>query len=224
MAPADGLERVALPLEWADDEIPRDVEALIEDAEREGAEWEGAEGRFVASDYRWAWQVLRRLREEGLARPGGQFLEWGSGLGMVTILASLMGFDALGVELDPRLAAAAKRLARRHGASGRARFVRGSYEKIPGKGVPVVGARGQDVVYAYPWPGEEAGFRERFAAQAKPGALLLLALGPLDMEAWRMPGEREPTDCEAALARAREWRETAEKTRRGCNASAEGAD
>ena len=189
MASAAGLERLELPPEWADDDVPHDVEVLVGDAEREARELEG--GAFVASDYRLAWQVLRRLRSEGVLRPGARFLEWGSGQGMVAILAALLGFEAEGVELDARLVAASRRLAARYGAGGRARFVHGSYERIPGQnGLPVVDARGADAVYAYPWPGEEEAFRCRFAASARPGALLLLALGPLDMELWRMPGGR----------------------------------
>ena len=55
----------------------------------------------------------------------GSFVELGSGAGVVTILADLLGFDAYGIELDPWLVDAAARLAASVGSG--AEFVAGSF-------------------------------------------------------------------------------------------------
>lgn len=181
-----GAEEIALPEGWADDDIPRGIDALIADAE--DAAWaleEGDEsGRFVAGDYRSVWQVLCRWMREGEVARGAEFLEWGSGQGMATVLASLLGLKATGVECNERLVAAARALAERHGAE-RARFVHGTYAPLAGSRLPVVDARGRDVVYVYPWPGEEEFFLRHFAATAKTGSRLLMWLGALEMRAFR---------------------------------------
>ncbi len=57
---------------------------------------------------------------------GAAFLEWGSGQGMVAILAALLGYDAVGVEIDEALVQESRELARRYDVS--ARFEHGSYE------------------------------------------------------------------------------------------------
>ncbi len=61
---------------------------------------------YVSADYA---QVLDSLRTmQGRA---DTFLEWGSGLGVVTIMASRLGFSAYGIEISPQLVAHARQLA-----------------------------------------------------------------------------------------------------------------
>lgn len=190
-APHPLLEPLELPADWADDPVPRHVDALLDDAGADLADLEDADstGRFVASDYRWAWQILARWRRAGLLASGDAFLEWGCGQGVVTLLAALLGLQATGVDANPDLVAAARALARRQGIS-RARFLRASWPDPvpPVPGLPVVDAAPFRAVYAYPWPGEEDAFLRRFEATAAPGALLLLALGPLEALACRRRG------------------------------------
>ena len=61
---------------------------------------------FVAADYD---RVLATLLP--LAAPGRRFVEWGSATGVITIMASLLGFEAYGIELDPALVRIARELA-----------------------------------------------------------------------------------------------------------------
>src|SRR5690348_17292600 len=75
---------------------------------------------FVAADYD---QVLRALL--AVRAPGQRFVEWGSATGVITIMASLLGFDAYGIELDPSLGRIARELAARFNSS--AVFVDGSF-------------------------------------------------------------------------------------------------
>ena len=50
---------------------------------------------FVAADYDCVREALVGLRE-----PGSRFLEWGSAMGVITVMADLMGFEASGIEID----------------------------------------------------------------------------------------------------------------------------
>jgi hypothetical protein len=123
---------------------------------------------FVAADYDCVLNALLALR-----RPGRRFLEWGSATGVITIMADLLGFDAYGIELDASLVAVGRELAERSGS--KASFAAGSFipmgwEFRPRDGDARLGTIGEgpsgylelgkalsdfDVVYAYPWGGEE---------------------------------------------------------------------
>lgn len=181
-APADGLEpalraRLAALSEegwelWRrfDEEVRRD-------------DWHP----FVPADYD---AVLRTLLE--LRAPGLRFLEWGSAMGVITIMADLLGFEAYGIELDARLVRVARELAGRY-ESG-ARFAAGSflpagyrYHSRTGDhrtGTIGTGPSGYaelrhpledfDVVYAYPWHGEEPMMLDLMRAYGGRGARLVL--------------------------------------------------
>ncbi|HKO16603.1 MAG TPA: hypothetical protein VJU87_10205 [Gemmatimonadaceae bacterium] len=142
---------------------------------------------FVAADYE---RVLRSLVP--LRAPGQRFLEWGSATGVITIMADLLGFEACGIEIDAALADMARGLARRH-RSG-ARFATGSflpagYRWRPSTGDGRLGTIGDapsaypalghplddfDVVYGYPWIGEEPMMLDLMRSYGRPGARLLL--------------------------------------------------
>ena len=175
-----GLEPVAVPAEAGDLPVPRYVDCFIRDAEdrAEALGERAGNGLFVPGDYRYAFQILQWLRRSRAVPAGASFLEWGSGLGMVAILASLLGYDALGVEIDEALVKESRDLAKRYDA--RARFERASYEPGP-PGLKVVSAARRAVVYVYPWPGEEPKFLRRFDETADAGAFLLVCLGPEDV-------------------------------------------
>ncbi|MFT5049116.1 MAG: hypothetical protein ACI8QZ_000506 [Chlamydiales bacterium] len=129
---------------------------------------EGRFHRFIPADGALAHEALR-----GLKSRAHSFLELGSGAGVITILADLMGFDAYGVEIEPELVELAQDLAQRFDSN--ATFVEGSFvppdfrdeiELLDGDFLTVTeGADGYeelgldiadfDLVYAYPWPGEQ---------------------------------------------------------------------
>jgi hypothetical protein len=150
---------------------------------------------FVAADYCQVLDALVELRHTVVATHGvgpPAFLELGSATGVITIIADLLGFDAVGIELDASLVAIARRLAERH--QSRARFVAGSFLpagyrwKSPdgdertgtiGSGRSAYLELGRalddfDVVYVYPWEGEKPvvlGMMERYG---DPAARLLV--------------------------------------------------
>lgn len=182
-----GLERVDVPPEAGDLPVPRFVDCFIRDAEDRDEEWgdRAGQGLFVPGDYRCAYQILQWLLRTKAAPPGAAFLEWGSGMGMATILAALLGYDAAGVEIDGDLVRESRARAARYGV--KARFEHGSYgPAVPG--LPVVAAKNRAVVYVYPWPGEEPFFLRLFAETADAGAFLLACLGPEDVRVVRKKG------------------------------------
>jgi hypothetical protein len=145
---------------------------------------------FVAADYERIMRALLSARA-----PGQRFLEWGSATGVITIMADLMGFEAYGIELDPQLVETARALAARYGSG--ARFAAGSflpagYRYRPRDGDARLGTIGSgesaypqlghplddfDVVYGYPWGGEEPMMLDLMRAYGSPDARLLLHIG-----------------------------------------------
>jgi hypothetical protein len=142
---------------------------------------------FVAADYERVLQALLPLRAPGL-----RFLEWGSATGVVTIIADLLGFEAYGIELDRQLVDIARQLAEKY--HSRARFAEGSflpagYRWRPSDGDGRLGTIGQgasaypklghaledfDLVYAYPWGGEEPMMQDLMRSYGRRDARLLL--------------------------------------------------
>ena len=142
---------------------------------------------FVPADYDIARGLLSSLRA-----PGRRFLEWGSATGIITIMADMMGFDAYGIEIDASLVATANEVASRHGSA--ARFVVGSflpagYRFRPRDGDGRTGTIADgpsgyvelgraledfDVVFGYPWSGEEAVMLDVMQRYGRSDARLLL--------------------------------------------------
>src|SRR5262249_33762850 len=123
--------------------------------------------------------------------PGRWFCEWGSGLGVVSCLAAMLGFEARGIEAEGDLVAAARRLASDFVLP--AEFARGNYIPDEARGLLLEGRgcawlsatarsgyeplglalRDFDLVSASPWPDEAGLVAELFEGHARPGALLL---------------------------------------------------
>jgi hypothetical protein len=158
---------------------------------------------FVAADYERVLHALLPLRAPGL-----RFLEWGSATGVVTIIADLLGFEAYGIELDRQLVDIARRLAEKY--RSRARFAEGSflpagYRWRPSDGDGRLGTIGQgasaypqlghaledfDLVYAYPWGGEEPMMQDLMRSYGRRDARLLLH-GDNDVRLYAgLPAER----------------------------------
>lgn len=153
---------------------------------------------FVPADYEIVLQTLLELRAPGL-----RFLEWGSAMGVIAIMADLLGFEAYGIELDPQLVEMAKGLAERYGSD--ARFVAGSF--VPSgyrwksrTGDDRIGTIGYgqsgypelrhpledfDIVYAYPWSGEEPMMLDLMRTYGGRDARLVLHGGPQGARVYR---------------------------------------
>ncbi len=79
---------------------------------------------FVPSDYRMVYACLKSLRDSNLLC-GDRFCEWGSGVGVVAILAAMVGFESYGIEYDPALCAVAEKMSEEFAAP--VKFVPGSF-------------------------------------------------------------------------------------------------
>ena len=150
------------------------LDSLLRSADEAWRDFSAAHGgtfhRFIPADYPSALELL----SEECSR-SATFLELGSGFGVVTILADLLGYDAYGIELEPELVEISTGLAEEFGSS--ATFVEGSFvpqdyrdevHLLDPEFLSVTATEGADayaelgmdlsdfdLVYVYPWPGEE---------------------------------------------------------------------
>ena len=151
---------------------------------------------FVPADSSKVLDALIRL-----SAPGLRFLEWGSAMGVNTIMADLLGYEAYGIEIDPALVATARALAARF--DSRALFAVGSF--LPGgytwrsaSGDTRLGTIGHaasayyelgralddfDLVFAYPWSGEEPIMHDVMRRYGARGARLLMH-GAAGVQVW----------------------------------------
>lgn len=172
------------------DDVHRFVAAARRRIDRMEDEQRTSIPAFVPSDFDEVYRALVQIHGTRIAT-GRRFVEWGSGAGVVTCLASLVGFDAVGIEIESLLVEIAQSLARRFGIT--TQFVCGSF--VPPGAEPLIDSSGEvtwlrtdapdayaeleldpddfDVVFAYPWPGEEQMIFDLFEHCASVGALLL---------------------------------------------------
>lgn len=147
---------------------------------------------FVSCDFEPVLAGLKAIRHANLAT-GNVFCEWGSGFGVVASLAASVGFEAYGIEIEEALVDRAERLAADY--SHAVQFVCGSFivsgaESIVEKSVSSdvfwldteaddayedlgLDPDDFDVIFAYPWPGEDEVITSLFDHCAAVGALLV---------------------------------------------------
>ena len=185
---------VEVELAIAADDPPERAVRLIADARQFIATYEeesrASTPAFVPSDFELVHRALAAVESNHLAT-GRRFIEWGSGVGVVTCLAALVGFDAVGIEIESALVKIAQELAETHDID--VQFACGSF--VPDGVEPSVDLSGDvnwlsttgsdgyaelelepddfDLVFAYPWPGEEPVIFDLFADTAAVGTLLL---------------------------------------------------
>jgi len=141
---------------------------------------------FIPCDHREAYETLRELRSRALT-----FIEFGSGAGIVTIMADLLSFEAYGIEMEPWLVDRSIEIAEQFGSG--AIFAEGTFvppayqdeiEHLSGEfHTPTNGAcafdelglelSDFDLVFAYPWPGDEDWLSELMRRHARADAILL---------------------------------------------------
>ena len=169
---------------------------------------------FVPSCHETVFRALQIIEQDALA-PGTSFCEWGSGLGVATLLAGVLGFDACGIEIDRELLDAAREMAGEfkigvefvHGSyvpSGADLLIDKAYARCDGELSLVTEAddayetlgmdiRDFDLVFNYPWPNDEyltAALFDKFASE---GALLLTYVGLENVRLRRKESSPHPT-------------------------------
>ena len=185
MLPTDPFEMSSAE---TDDDILADMQQLWREAEQL---WDASDSTtpfqgYVSADYPVVFEALQGLKGQVLS-----ILEWGSGLGVVTIMASRLGFDAYGIEVEPELVDYSTNFAARFGPH--AQFAEGSFipeefDYQPRRGDEIQQTRTDvdsaylaldmelrdfDLVYAYPWPEEYNLFRNIVKTCGNPQGLFM---------------------------------------------------
>lgn len=197
--------RAAAPLPPRAQAFLADAQARIDAFYEE--RWQEPIVGFVPSDFAAVWPALAALHEQQLAQ-GARFCEWGCGFAVVAGLAALLGFDAHGIEIEQDLVTRARALLRDHALD--VELACGSF--VPPGGEALARIRAEmawlvtggpdghealahepadwDVVFAYPWPGEEHVIERLFERYAAPGALLLTHRSEKGVRLQRKGGRR----------------------------------
>lgn len=189
------MRLVDLNVPLPDRDLPADVDEFLQAAHTRidvflGLRRGGSIPAFVPSDFAQVYHVLTAILAGNLAA-GRRFCEWGSGFGVVASLAAMLDLDACGIEIEAELVAAADDLAREFQVP--VEFIHGSF--IPHGGNPLTDSLGDvqwlstdgdsaydqmdlevddfDIIFAYPWPGEEGVIETLFLRYAAAGAILV---------------------------------------------------
>lgn len=147
---------------------------------------ESAFDSYVSADYLAVYHELKLLQPQAET-----FLEWGSGLGVVAIMADLMGFRSYGIEAESMLADYSLDLADEFDSDVQlvcGSFIPDGFEWNPASGdesvktfIDVADGYSKldlelddfDLIYAYPWPTEHALYRNVLRQFGRPGVMLL---------------------------------------------------
>ena len=149
---------------------------------------------FVTCDFHLVDQSLTWIKENHLLT-GNRFCEWGSGFGVVAMLAAIRAMESVGIEIEPVLVTQSSDLAGELEIA--AKFFCGSFvprdaelaselasdiehvETEEGDLYDEIGLSIDDfdLFFAFPWPGEHPFFEAVFDEFAAEGALLLTYRG-----------------------------------------------
>ena len=145
---------------------------------------------FVPSDYRMAWSLLTYLKQtldsnrqaiapgEAAASDGQpsppRLCEWGSGMGVVTGLAAILGYRALGIERDAELAKLSRELLASQGLDVRI----SNQDMFESRELA-------DVYYAYGWASQRPLIEDLFELTAPTAAFLVLCHGQSDLRVYQ---------------------------------------
>jgi len=189
----------AINLTLSDKSLPSDATIFIQEAERRlqqlTSEAANRPSGFVSSNPSTVYRALQTIVEQNLST-GTTFCEWGSGLGVVAGLATMLGFTSHGIEIEEELVDAAQQLADDFELTPH--FVHGSFIPVGAESYAeqayadnsseflwvVTDADAAydelglelddfDLVFAYPWPGDDSLLAEIFDRYAAAEALLL---------------------------------------------------
>ena len=211
------IEQIDLQLD--ESPLPKQVKNFLTEAESRidklfDTEKNRKVPRFIPSNAELVYKHLSAIVSGDFCL-GNNYCEWGSGYGVGTCLASLLGFNSFGIEIEPSLVTASKALAKKthidvtiiesdympegfdcYEGSGGAELIRpenyvcGTNEHldVSYEGMEI-NLDEVDVFFVYPWPGEQEFMLEFFQAIAADGALFLVYLGDDDFVLYRKTAE-----------------------------------
>ncbi|MGI9244307.1 MAG: hypothetical protein ACR2RV_26145 [Verrucomicrobiales bacterium] len=158
--------------------------------------------RFIPSDPLAIFRAIDFVTGADLPL-GRVFCEWGSGFGVATGIAALLGYEAYGIEIEPSLVDASESLADEQGLEFtilNTSYIPEGFESYAAVGgeelvlpesfsdhgdgfdqIPVYDGMPYstdeiDLFFVYPWPGEQEFMQQLFEAVATEGAILLTYL------------------------------------------------
>ncbi len=188
------LQPISFPGELLVEDLSDEAERLLVEANDRITEFTCRHrpriDNFVVCDFRVVDAALAWILREGLAC-GDRFCEWGSGFGVVAMLAALREMDSYGIEIEPALVTQSQQLA--EDLQIDAHFAAGSFipegaedalefvEDIEHIDTDCPSAYHEwdleiadfDLFFAFPWPGEHGYWEAVFDRYASDGALLL---------------------------------------------------
>lgn len=193
------VSRVQMELPAA--RLPHHVEILLDETSGPLSDWQAEHDRnsFVPADYVLVFDALAALRSKMTSRPT-HFMEWGSGFGVATLLASSLGWKARGIEIQPPLVRESRRFNQVFDLS--AEFYSGSFFPSDANAVKKLKnfCQQSEVIYVYPWPDQEIEIFDLFDRIASPGTWLIAYYGVEDLRIFRKQGtftSPEPSDSPA---------------------------
>lgn len=204
------LEEITLELDSA--EPPPEVIHLITEAtKRTDIFYNAGLGlrypKYIPSDPRVVCSAIRYLQENTLL-PGNVFCEWGCGFAIASGIATILGLEAFGIEVEDDLVTRAIDLMR--DLELPVEILQSDYlpegfdesEGVGGKDLIVPESRTTrggiiappeydgldpaevDLFFVYPWPDQEEMMMDLFEAVASPGAVLLMYQGEGEIAAF----------------------------------------
>jgi len=215
------LEQLALHLKPG--KIPNDIATMLAEADSRCDDFFDAGlgrryPRYLPSDPAVVHAAMVALKESGHIR-GEVFCEWGCGFGVATCMASLIGYEAYGIEIESELAELAIQLAKDLNIPVEilcTSYLPEGYEECEGVGgkdllVPeATTSHGEsidttpaydgldpdevDLFFVYPWPGQEELMMDLFEAVSSDDAILLVYHGDGEITAHRRGCDDEDED------------------------------
>jgi len=179
-------------LQYHETPLDQDVELFLIDAEQRIEQFHQSHFTpgFVSCNHRQIYHALHFLNSTNAA-PGNLFCEWGSGYGVASCLAAMTGWKATGIELEHSLVKAARQLAIDfdlevdfHCDSFIPAGSESCFDTTEITGLQTtqeasiredlgVSPNNFDIIFVYPWPGEEEVIDSLFDRHAAVGSLLM---------------------------------------------------
>ena len=211
------LEEIHISIK--DDPLPVDVENFLIEADKRIDELFDTERnrrvpRFIPSNAVLLYRHLSAILTEDICL-GNHYCEWGSGYGVGVCLATMLGFNSFGIEIESSLVSSSKALANEleidvnilesdympegfecYEGSGGAELIKpenytfgsDSPQEITYPGMDIT-LDEVDVFFVYPWPAEQEFMQEFFEAVACDGAIFLMYLGDDEFGIYRKSAE-----------------------------------
>jgi hypothetical protein len=206
----------------SNDEPPAEIRAMIDESDRRIDALFASGGnlqvpRYMPSDPELFFRVLKTMTERNLPL-GRVFCEWGCGFGICACIAAKLGYEAYGIELDPKMAKKARSLTDDLGIPIEVletSYVPEGYDSYSGMGGEALIKEDRmlslddrfvseliydgmdrpiaeiDIFFVYPWPRQQDFMRELFDAVAAEGAILITFHKSGEILAFRKIDENE---------------------------------